>query len=83
MIDNASVSRPQSGLGNANIVYEVLAEGGITRFLAIFAPRIPIKLDLFVVPDLILLLKLWSTMPFMYMPGKAQMLLFYKRRENR
>jgi hypothetical protein len=39
MIDNASVSRPQSGLGNANIVYEVLAEGGITRFLAIFATQ--------------------------------------------
>ena len=39
MIDNASNSRPQSGLSNANIVYEVLAEGGITRFLAIFATQ--------------------------------------------
>lgn len=39
MIDNASNSRPQSGLGNANIVYEVLAEGGITRFLAIYATQ--------------------------------------------
>lgn len=37
MIDNAKDSRPQSGLDKANVVYEVLAEGGITRFLAIFA----------------------------------------------
>lgn len=36
MVDNASNSRPQSGLEGANIVYEMLAEGGITRFLAIF-----------------------------------------------
>jgi len=36
-IDNANDSRPQSGLNKANIVYEVLAEGGITRFLAIYA----------------------------------------------
>ncbi|HOF02657.1 MAG TPA: DUF3048 domain-containing protein [Atribacterota bacterium] len=39
MIDNANNSRPQSGLDKANIVYEVLAEGGITRFLAIFATQ--------------------------------------------
>ncbi len=39
MIDNASNSRPQSGLEKANIVYEVLAEGGITRFLAVFATQ--------------------------------------------
>ncbi len=37
MVDNARDSRPQSGLDKANLVYEVLAEGGITRFLAIFA----------------------------------------------
>ncbi len=39
MIDNASFARPQSGLDKANIVYEVLAEGGITRFLAIYATQ--------------------------------------------
>ncbi|MDD3631211.1 MAG: DUF3048 domain-containing protein [Atribacterota bacterium] len=39
MIDNARDSRPQSGLEKANVVYEVLAEGGITRFLAIFATQ--------------------------------------------
>lgn len=37
MIENLSTVRPQSGLGVANIVYETLAEGGITRFMAILA----------------------------------------------
>ncbi|MBU4362101.1 DUF3048 domain-containing protein [bacterium] len=36
MIENSEEGRPQSGLDKANIVYEVLAEGGITRFLAIY-----------------------------------------------
>jgi hypothetical protein len=35
-IDNAPVARPQAGLESADIVYEELAEGGITRFLAVF-----------------------------------------------
>lgn len=36
MIENHQESRPQSGLSAADIVYEVVAEGGITRFLTIF-----------------------------------------------
>ena len=36
MVENSEGSRPQSGLNKANIVYEALAEGGITRFLAIY-----------------------------------------------
>lgn len=36
MIENHSDSRPQSGLQSADIVYEAIAEGGITRFIAIF-----------------------------------------------
>lgn len=36
MIENHQESRPQSGLSNADIVYEAVAEGGITRFLAVF-----------------------------------------------
>ncbi len=36
MIENHSDSRPQSGLADAEIIYEALAEGGITRFVAIF-----------------------------------------------
>lgn len=36
VIENHLDSRPQSGLSNADIVYEAVAEGGITRFLAVF-----------------------------------------------
>jgi hypothetical protein len=36
MIENHLDSRPQSGLMNADVVYEAVAEGGITRFMAIF-----------------------------------------------
>lgn len=36
MIENHLDSRPQSGLSSADVVYEVVAEGGITRFLAVF-----------------------------------------------
>ncbi len=41
VVENHSDSRPQSGLTDAEIVYETLAEGGITRFLAIFQTRQP------------------------------------------
>ena len=34
-------ARPQSGLSEAGVVYEALAEGGITRFLAIFQEPTP------------------------------------------
>jgi len=36
MVENHTEARPQSGLSFADIVYEVVAEGGITRFLAIY-----------------------------------------------
>ncbi len=36
MIENHIDARPQSGLSSADIVYEAVAEGGITRFMAIF-----------------------------------------------
>lgn len=39
MIDNHTSARPQSGLQAASVVYETLAEGGIPRFMAIFAQR--------------------------------------------
>ena len=34
-------ARPQSGLSSAGVVYEALAEGGITRFLALFGDGEP------------------------------------------
>jgi Protein of unknown function (DUF3048) N-terminal domain/Protein of unknown function (DUF3048) C-terminal domain len=36
MIENHEDSRPQSGIQTADIVYEAIAEGGITRFMAVF-----------------------------------------------
>lgn len=36
MIENSVDSRPQSGLNSADILYEAVAEGGITRFGAVF-----------------------------------------------
>lgn len=36
MIENHEESRPQSGLSSADVVYEAVAEGGITRFMGIF-----------------------------------------------
>ena len=36
MIENHEEARPQSGLTKADIVYEAVAEGGITRFLAVY-----------------------------------------------
>lgn len=34
MIENHTDARPQSGLSSADVVYETIAEGGITRFMA-------------------------------------------------
>ena len=36
MIENHTEARPQSGLSSADVVYEAVAEGGITRFMALF-----------------------------------------------
>lgn len=36
MIENHEDSRPQSGLTAADIVYEAIAEGGVTRLMAVF-----------------------------------------------
>lgn len=41
MIDSFVTARPQAGLQDASIVYEALAEGGIPRFMAVFADRTP------------------------------------------
>ena len=36
MIENHMDSRPASGISKADVVYEAVSEGGITRFLAVF-----------------------------------------------
>lgn len=43
MIDNHTDARPQSGLIYADLVYEIVAEGGITRFLAFYLGNTPEK----------------------------------------
>jgi hypothetical protein len=44
MIENHPDARPQAGLGQASLVYEAIAEGGITRFMAIYKdPSIPVR----------------------------------------
>ncbi len=36
MVENHTAARPQSGLSEADVVYEALVEGGFTRFMAVF-----------------------------------------------
>ncbi len=41
MIENSLDARPQSGLGDAGIVFEAVAEGGVTRFMALYQDTAP------------------------------------------
>ncbi len=59
-IENSSAARPQKGLSSADVVYESIAEGGITRFNCIFHSTVPKTLgpvrsarlsDLWIVPQ--------------------------------
>lgn len=43
MVNNHVLARPQSGLSQADIIYEAVAEGGISRFLAVFHSQVPEK----------------------------------------
>ena len=36
MVENSVDARPQSGLSKADVIFEAVAEGGITRFLSVF-----------------------------------------------
>lgn len=36
MIENTPDARPQSGMSSADVVYEAVAEGGVTRFMGMF-----------------------------------------------
>jgi hypothetical protein len=40
-VENSVLSRPQVGLTEADVVWEGVVEGGITRFLAVYHSRIP------------------------------------------
>ena len=41
MIENSIPARPQSGLSQAEVIFEAIAEGGITRFLALYQQNKP------------------------------------------
>lgn len=41
MIENSPEARPQSGLKDSGVVFEAIAEGGITRFLVIYQEQKP------------------------------------------
>lgn len=44
MINNQKKARPQSGISQADMVYELLSEADITRWLAIFQSELPEKI---------------------------------------
>jgi hypothetical protein len=44
MVENSLDARPQSGLSQAGVVFEAIAEGGITRFLALYQDQTPANL---------------------------------------
>ncbi|MFA6427990.1 MAG: DUF3048 domain-containing protein [Candidatus Buchananbacteria bacterium] len=43
MVENYIEARPQAGLNQAQVVYEALTEGGITRFLALYDLSVPVS----------------------------------------
>ncbi|MCB2361784.1 DUF3048 domain-containing protein [Clostridium estertheticum] len=44
IVENSLDARPQSGLNDADIVYETMAEGGIPRFITLFQKESPKKI---------------------------------------
>lgn len=59
-IENTPEARPQTGLSSADVVYETVTEGGITRFNCLYQSTVPPELgpvrsgrlsDLFIVPQ--------------------------------
>jgi hypothetical protein len=41
MVENSLQARPQSGLSQAGVVFEAIAEGGVTRFMALYQDTAP------------------------------------------
>ncbi len=41
MVENSPDARPQSGLSQAGVVFEAIAEGGVTRFMALYQDTAP------------------------------------------
>lgn len=76
MIENSTSSRPQSGLGSADIIYETSAEGGIPRFMAIFHKDMPDKIGpVRSVRPYFLDLALENNLPFAHCGGSSDALI--------
>jgi hypothetical protein len=43
-VENSAQARPQTGLGAADLVWEELVEGGITRFVAVYHSTLPTEI---------------------------------------
>ena len=43
MLNNHPDARPQAGLNDADIIYEIVAEGGISRIMPVFYSKIPTR----------------------------------------
>ncbi len=41
MLNNHPASRPQAGISQAEVIYEVVAEGGVSRLLGVFHSQLP------------------------------------------
>jgi hypothetical protein len=41
MVENSTFARPQAGLSQASVVFEAVAEGGVTRFMALYQDTSP------------------------------------------
>jgi hypothetical protein len=41
MVENSTFARPQSGLSQAGVIFEAVAEGGVTRFMALYQDTAP------------------------------------------
>ncbi|MFR4970275.1 MAG: DUF3048 domain-containing protein [Lachnospiraceae bacterium] len=74
MINNIETSLPQSGVSQAEMIYEAQVESGITRLMAVFQDWITLrKLVLFVVPDTTISILPMIMMPFMYIMDNQSM----------
>lgn len=43
MIENSPAARPQTGLNQADIIYEMIMEGGMSRMMCLFNDQIPVE----------------------------------------
>jgi hypothetical protein len=74
-IENSPAARPQTGLDKADVVYEVISEGGITRFHALFqshSPKVVGPVRSARPPDLTIVPQYHSLLAHVGGPGKVR-----------